>query len=207
MRGPIFRSGRLASASKIPPAVLRAIEDAIAVFRTEGAEIRDVALPSLDEYRAAGFVILIADAYAVHEQWMRTRLGDYGELLRDGLLLGAPLTGADYFQAVRRRRELCMATARAMQGLDLLLTTAAPTEAPPIEKLPKWRLMESPSFTMSFNVTGLPAIAVCAGFGDAGLPVSIQLVGHPFGEQTVFLAAHAYETATEWRKRRPAMVF
>jgi len=46
---------------------------------------------------------------------MRTRLGDYGELLRDGLLLGAALTGADYFQAVRRRRELCVATARAMQ--------------------------------------------------------------------------------------------
>ena len=193
--------------NRADPAVLRAIEEAIAVFRTEGAEIRDVALPSLDEYRAAGFVILITEAYAVHEQWMRTRLGDYGELLRDGLLLGAALTGADYFQAVRRRRELCVATARAMQGLDLLLTTAAPTEAPPIENLPKWRLMESPGFTMPFNVTGLPAIAVCAGFGDAGLPVSIQLVGHPFAEQTVFRAAHAYETATEWRKRRPAMVF
>lgn len=193
--------------NRADPAVLRAIEDAIAVFRTEGAEIRDVALPSLDEYRAAGFVILIAEAYTVHEQWMRTRLGDYGELLRDGLLLGAALTGADYFQAVRRRRELCVATARAMQGLDLLLTTAAPTEAPPIENLPKWRLVESPGFTMPFNVTGLPAIAVCAGFGDAGLPVSIQLVGHPFAEQTVFRAAHAYETATEWRKRRPAMVF
>jgi len=193
--------------NRADPAVLRAIEEAIAVFRTEGAEIRDVALPSLDEYRAAGFVILITEAYAVHEQWMRTRLGDYGELLRDGLLLGAALTGADYFQAVRQRRELCVATARAMQGLDLLLTTAAPTEAPPIENLPKWRLMESPGFTMPFNVTGLPAIAVCAGFGDAGLPVSIQLVGHPFAEQTVFRAAHAYETATEWRKRRPAMVF
>jgi aspartyl-tRNA(Asn)/glutamyl-tRNA(Gln) amidotransferase subunit A len=193
--------------NRADPAVLRAIEDAIAIFRTEGAEVRDVALPSLNEYRAAGFVILMTEAYAVHEQWMRTRLGDYGELLRDGLLLGAALTGADYFQAVRRRRELCVATARAMQGLDLLLTTAAPTEAPPIENLPKWRLMESPSFTMPFNVTGLPAIAVCAGFGDAGLPVSIQVVGHPFAEQTVFRAVHAYETATEWRKRRPAMVF
>jgi aspartyl-tRNA(Asn)/glutamyl-tRNA(Gln) amidotransferase subunit A len=92
-----------------------------------------------------------------------------------------------------------------MQGLDLLLTSAAPTEAPPIENLPKWRLMEKPGFTMPFNVTGLPAISVCAGFGDAGLPVSIQLIGHPFAEQTVFRAAHAYETATEWRKRRPAM--
>src|SRR5215472_4797352 len=43
--------------NRADPAALRAIEDAIAIFRTEGAEIRDVALPSLDGYRAAGFVI------------------------------------------------------------------------------------------------------------------------------------------------------
>ena len=35
------------------------------------------------------------------------------------------------------------------------------------------------------DVTGLPAIAVCAGFGDADLPASIQLAGYPFAEQTV----------------------
>src|SRR5262249_7136125 len=146
-----------------------------------------------------------AEAHPAPKRGIPSRLGDYGELLRDGLLLGAALTGADYFQAVRRRRELCIATATAMQGLDLLLTTAAPTEAPPIENLPKWRLMEKPGFTIPFNVTGLPPIALFAGFRGAGLPVSIQLVGHPFAEQTVFRAAHAYETATEWRKRRPAL--
>jgi aspartyl-tRNA(Asn)/glutamyl-tRNA(Gln) amidotransferase subunit A len=187
------------------PAVLKGIEDAIAVFRAEGAEIRDVTLPSLEEYRAAGFIILISEAYAVHEPWMKTRYNDYGELLRDRLALGGLISAADLFQAVRRRRELCQITAAAMADVDLLLTTASATEAPPIEGMAKWASMEKPGFTYPFNVTGLPAISICSGFGEGGLPVSIQLAGHPFAEPTVLRAAHAYETATEWRQRRPAM--
>ena len=187
------------------PAVVRGIEDAIAVYRAEGAEIRDVTLPSLEEYRAPGFIILIVEAFAVHEKWLQTRYNDYGELLRDRLALGGLLSSADYFQAVRRRRELCVETAAAMADVDVLLTTAAPTEAPAIEGGAKWSSMEKPGFTMPFNLTGLPAISVCSGFGEGGLPVSIQLVGKAFQEATVLRAAHAYETATGWRQQRPAM--
>ena len=167
--------------------------------------IRDVVLPSLEEYRAPGFIILIVEAFAVHEPWLRTRYNDYGELLRDRLALGGLLSSADYFQAVRRRKELCVQTAAAMADVDLLLTTASPTEAAKLEGMAKWGSMDKPGFTMPFNLTGLPAISVCSGFGAGGLPVSIQLVGKAFQEPTVFRAAHAYETATAWRQHRPAM--
>ncbi len=186
-------------------AVLKGIAEAEAFFRSEGATIVDVTLPSLQEYQASGFIILIVEAYAVHERWLRTRYNDYGELLRDRLAIGGLLSAADHAQALRRRRELCVATAAAMADVDLLLTTAAPTEAPPIENMPKWSSLEKPGFTMPFNLTGLPAIAICSGFGAGGLPISIQLVGKAFQEPTVFRAAHAYEQATEWRKRRPAL--
>jgi aspartyl-tRNA(Asn)/glutamyl-tRNA(Gln) amidotransferase subunit A len=69
----------------------------------------------------------------------------------------------------------------------------------------KWVNMEKPSFTMPFNVTGFPAISVCTGFGEGGLPISMQLAGKPFTEPTVFRAAHAYESAMPWRGRRPAL--
>jgi aspartyl-tRNA(Asn)/glutamyl-tRNA(Gln) amidotransferase subunit A len=58
--------------------------------------------------------------------------------------------------------------------------------------------------TMPFNVTGLPAMAVSAGYeAGTGLPLAIQIVGHAFDEQTVFQMGAAYEAATTWRAVRP----
>jgi aspartyl-tRNA(Asn)/glutamyl-tRNA(Gln) amidotransferase subunit A len=118
-------------------------------------------------------------------------------------MLGAFVSGVDYVQAVRRRRELRAELQRAMAGLDVVLTAAQPAEAPRIDALPKWDVLELPSFTMPFNVAGYPAISVCSGFGAGGLPVAIQLVGKPFQEPVVLHIADAFEKATPFRDRRP----
>ena len=44
------------------------------------------------------------------------------------------------------------------------------------------------------------------GFGKNGLPLGMQIVGRPFGEATILRVGHAYERATEWHGRRPALV-
>ena len=93
-----------------------------------------------------------------------------------------------------------------MAGLDVVLTATQPAEAAKIDAVPKWDLFEKPGFMMPFNVAGYPAISVCAGFGDGGLPVAIQLVGKPFQEPTVFRVADAFEKATPHRGQRPALV-
>jgi aspartyl-tRNA(Asn)/glutamyl-tRNA(Gln) amidotransferase subunit A len=56
-----------------------------------------------------------------------------------------------------------------------------------------------------FNLTGSPAISVPTGFSSAGLPLSMQIVGKPFREATVYRIAQAYEQATEWTRKRPAL--
>jgi aspartyl-tRNA(Asn)/glutamyl-tRNA(Gln) amidotransferase subunit A len=61
----------------------------------------------------------------------------------------------------------------------------------------------SPANTMFANYFGLPAISVPCGFADNGLPVGLQIVGQPGADATVLSLAHAYETATDWRSRRP----
>jgi aspartyl-tRNA(Asn)/glutamyl-tRNA(Gln) amidotransferase subunit A len=94
----------------------------------------------------------------------------------------------------------------AMAGLDVVITAGAPGEAPKLDAIPRWDVFANPSFTMPFNVSGYPAIAVCSGFGPAGLPVSLQIAGKPFQEATVFQVADAFEKATDFRSRRPAMV-
>jgi len=190
---------------KVSEGMQRGIDHAIEVFRTLGAEIREVKLPPLADYSACGWLILVTEGFALHEYWMQTSLQNYGELLRDRMALGGLVSGADYVQAVRRRRELCVATAKVMQELDLLLTASQPAEAPRIDAVPKWAILEKPSFTIPFNLTGQPAISVCTGFGAGGLPVAMQLAAKPFQEATLLRAAHAFEQATEWRQQRPPM--
>ena len=189
----------------VSPATFAAIETAIATFRSLGAIVEDVTLPPLADFAACGFVIMTSEAYTLHEPWLRSRRGEYGELFRDRVSLAALISGADYLQAQRKRRELCVAVAATMRGCDVLLTAAATGEAPLIDAVPKWSSFDRPGYTMPFNVTGQPALTVCAGYGERGLPVAIQLAGRPFQDATVLAAGHAYETAHPWRQRRPAL--
>jgi len=55
---------------------------------------------------------------------------------------------------------------------------------------------------LPINIAGLPAISIPAGFAD-GLPIGMQIIGKPFGEETLLKIAYAYEQATEWHKRKP----
>jgi aspartyl-tRNA(Asn)/glutamyl-tRNA(Gln) amidotransferase subunit A len=67
----------------------------------------------------------------------------------------------------------------------------------------KW---EKPNIYTPFSVSAGPALVVCNGYTQDGLPLAMQLVGRPFGETTVLNAGHAYERATDWRRRRPQLV-
>ncbi|MBU8543179.1 MULTISPECIES: amidase [Roseomonadaceae] len=187
---------------KASPAVRAGVDHMAEVLRAEGAEIREVTLPPLAEFHAAGWLILMSEAHAVHEPWLRSRFRDYGEILRERLALAALVTAADYLQAQRRRRQLCQQVAAAMADLDLLLTAAQPAEAPRIEDVPKFASLETPGLTIPFNLTGQPALTVCTGFGAGGLPVGAQLIGRPFEDAMVLRAGHAFERATNWRARR-----
>ena len=59
--------------------------------------------------------------------------------------------------------------------------------------------------TRPFNALGLPALTVPCGFSRDGLPLALQIVGRPFAEATVLRLGHAYQRATEWHARRPAV--
>jgi aspartyl-tRNA(Asn)/glutamyl-tRNA(Gln) amidotransferase subunit A len=190
---------------QVSAATRRGIDAAIATFRRLGAEIREVQLSPLQDWGACGSLISITERASAYEEWARTRLRDFGERVQRRLMLGALVSGVDYVQAVRRRRELRAELQAAMAGLDVVLTAAAPQEAPKIDAVAKWDLFERPSFTMPFNVSGYPAISVCSGFGAGGLPIAMQLVGKPFAEPTLLRVADAFEKATPFRDTRPAL--
>jgi aspartyl-tRNA(Asn)/glutamyl-tRNA(Gln) amidotransferase subunit A len=193
------------SDNPVSPATLAGINHALEIFEHLGAQISDVTLAPLAEYNACGWLILMSEAYAVHEPWLKTRFNDYGELFRDRLALGGLIRATDYVQALRRRRTLCEELKSTIADFDLLVSAAQASEAPKITEVPKWAMLERPSLTLPFNLTGYPAMSICTGLGASGLPVSMQLIGKPFAEPTLFQAAHAYEMAAGTRARRPTM--
>ena len=191
--------------NKVDAPVQKGIDEAVEIFRNQGAVISEVVLPAMQEFQACGFLILITEGYALHETWLKTRWREYGELFRDRVAFGGLISGAEYVEALRRRRELQAAVAAAMADVDILLTAGAPGEAPKIEEMPKWSSLDKPGFTMPFNVTGQPAMTICSGFGEGGLPVGIQLAARPFEDALLLRVCQAYEAATPWRATRPAL--
>ena len=191
--------------TSVAPEVGAAMAETIRTFERLGAKVSDAMLPPLQDWYAVGMLIMVAEAYSVHEPWLKTRFNDYGELFRDRVALGAFISSADYMAAVRMRRELRRSLAIAMRDFDLLILPSVATPAPRIEAVTKYGNFEVPNFTMPFNVAGTPALALCNGFSPGGLPLSLQIVGRPFEDTLVLAAGHAYETATEWRQRRPAI--
>lgn len=186
---------------RVNDATRRALEDAASVFHDLGAEVVEVTLPPLADWTACAAIILMAESYALHEKWVKSRPQDYGEWSRDHITMGAFLSAADYVEAQRMRRELCAAFDETMCKVDVLLCATTPGEAPPIERRTKGSSFELPWLNCPFNVRGAPALAVCTGFTAAGLPLGMQLVGRPFEDATVLRAGHHYEKATPWRDK------
>jgi len=182
-----------------------AMEASISVLSCLGASVRDVTLPPLQDWHACCMIIMLAEAYAVHEPWLRTRFNDYGKCFRDRVVPGAFIASADYIAATRHRHELQEKLARVMTDVDLLILPTTPGPAPLIKDVGSYGLFEIPNFTMPFNVAGTPALSLCNGYSVGGLPLSLQIIGRPFEDATVLRAGHAYENATSWKERRPQL--
>jgi aspartyl-tRNA(Asn)/glutamyl-tRNA(Gln) amidotransferase subunit A len=123
---------------------------------------------------------------------------------RERLLAGAALRAVDYLQAVRWRLQLRDQVAAAFADIDVAITASSMDPACRIDDdealaANYWRQARMP-----FNVTGQPGLVIPAGFAKNGLPLSLQLVGRPFAEATLYRVAQCYEEATGWTKRHPA---
>ncbi len=185
------------------PATRKGIDDALAWFAAEGAEVRDVTLSPLAIYSACTFVIVMAEAYAIHEPWFKTNRNAYGAIFRDRAMLGGLIRAADYVNALRRRRELGRELATAMTEFDVLVNASQAGEAPRIADMTTWGMLERPALTTPAALTGYPSMSICTGLGVGGLPVAMQFIGKPFAEAMIFRIAHAYEQVHPWRAIRP----
>ena len=187
-----------ATAKATTQEVLAGIDRTAAQLRSAGAVVEDVALPDYALFAAVGRVIMMAEAFAIHEADMQTRLLDYGEITAGRFVLGAAITAADFIHALRARRELTDAVNAALTRYDALLTLSALSIAPRFDQPTDALSLASPIQTIPFNLTGHPAMSVPTGLGARGLPIGVQIVGRPFDEAMVFRVGRAVEQLSGW---------
>jgi aspartyl-tRNA(Asn)/glutamyl-tRNA(Gln) amidotransferase subunit A len=187
-----------ANATATTREVVAGIDRTAAQLRAAGATVEDVDLPDYALFSAVGRVIMMAEAFAIHEADMQSRLLDYGEITAGRFVLGAAITAADLIHAQRGRRELTDAVNAALSRYDALLTLSALTTAPRFDQPTDALSSASPIQTIPFNVTGHPAMSVPTALGADGLPIGVQIAGRPFDEATVFRIGRAVETLSGW---------
>ncbi len=185
--------------------LLAAIDTAAEVLASLGAKVEQVELPSYSLFEAAGRVILLAEAYAIHEQDLKTRPLAYGRHTYQRIAAGAVLSAADLMQAFRLRMELSAALNTVMARHDGLITASGLGAAPRFDQfardVTRWTAMH----TIPFNVTGHPALALPIGFCAAGLPLGMQIVGRLFDEPTVLRIGAAYQANSGWHAAVPEL--
>ena len=189
---------------KVSDGTQRGIDAAIATFRDLGAEIREVQLSPLQDWRACGSLISIVERAAAYEEWARTRLGDFGERMRSRLMLGAFVSGVDYVQAVRRRRELRAELQAAMAGLDVVLTAVAAGRGAKDRRGAEMGHVRSRRALRCRSTS--PAIRRCRyarASARAGCRSRSSWSASRSRKPTVLRIADAFEKATPFRDRRP----
>jgi aspartyl-tRNA(Asn)/glutamyl-tRNA(Gln) amidotransferase subunit A len=181
----------------------QSIEDALEILAGQGATVHEIDPGPLSDYAAANRVILLSEAYAIHEKWLQERPQDYGDLARERIMPGAFIRAVDYVHALRQRTVLREKFNACMTDVDVAITASSMEPACPIEDAALCEALYGRQARAPFNLTGSPALALPTGFASSGLPLSMQIIGKPFDEATVYRVARAYERETGWTSQHP----
>ncbi|MCY4548067.1 MAG: amidase [Defluviicoccus sp.] len=188
------------------PAICDAMEDAIEILRGLGAVVEEARLRPIAHYNAVKIALGETEVYAVHQPNLVARLDEFGIDFQKRIVAACLIGTPAYVQAQRERRRMIAGMKAVFERCDVLLTATVARTAAAFGRPSRPPAWTEPGMTAPFNVLGLPALSLCNGFDADGLPLGMQIVGRPFDEATVLRVAHAYEAATPWRSRRPALV-
>lgn len=191
---------------QLDSAVGTGVREAIRVLDDLGAVVTPISLPFVEDAPNAVSALMLPEALAYHHKWMAERPEDYSENVRYRLEIGATFLAVHHVQA-QRFREMIVAAWRdkVFSKVDLLATPTTPSAAGLIDRSDLAVTLSLIRNTNPLNLLAVPTISVPCGFTDGGMPFGLQLAGRWWDEATVFRAAYAYEQATDWRTRRPAL--
>ena len=192
--------------------VAEVLDNTIGIFKREGAQIVAVELPEQSQLTAACQLVLAVEAAAFHKRWLIERPQDYGPQVLMRLQNGLAIPGVLYLEAMRWRGSALAAHHAAVVGLDAVIAPVAPVAAPTIAESDVGNSPDAEAviqrltrFTRPINYLGLPALAIPAGATRGGLPVGMQLIGRSFEEAMLLRIGAAFQRATDFHQRLPAL--
>jgi len=153
-----------------------------------------------------------ADKYTdLADMYKKTRAEGFGDEVKRRIMIGTYVLShgyydAYYLQAQKLRRMIADDFQACFQRCDVIAGPVAPTVAWPLGARSDDPVANylADIFTLPASLAGLPGMSIPAGFGNAHMPVGLQLVGNYFAEGTLLHAAHAFQQATDWHLQRPA---
>jgi amidase len=189
----------------------RAVFDAaVAAVKSLGAEVREVRFPDPVQIIEDWFPLCGMEAAVVHEKTYPSRKDMYGPAVAGLVELGLAQRGVDYQKIVLRRHDFSGKVRAMFQDIDLLLIPATGIASPTMERMAQMgvdaELMAAMlRYTCPFDMTGSPTITLPGGFTPAGMPVAFQFVARHFDEALLVRAGAAFQQATDWHRRHPAL--
>ncbi len=198
----------------VEPVVQAMLDQALAVLQHCGTQSVAVSIGDMNPLFRCAETIIKSEAASIHGPWLRERPQDYTPLFRSRTEAGFLIPATQYIDALRWRAHLTrhfMDT--TMHGIDVLIMPCMPYALPTIAgsdvdgsgEAVRALIGRITLFTRPFNLLGLPAIQIPAGFCPAGLPLGFQLVGHPFQEALLLRLAHHFMAETTSLVRRPQL--
>jgi aspartyl-tRNA(Asn)/glutamyl-tRNA(Gln) amidotransferase subunit A len=209
--------------------VKAAVDAAVKKFAELGAEIVEISLPHTDYAVATYYIVATAEASAnlarfdgirygaridgndPAELYGKTRGAGFGAEVKRRIILGTYVLSSGYYDAYYLRAQKVRTLIRndflkAFETVDAIVTPTTPTAAFKIgEKSDDpLQMYLSDIFTISCNLAGICGVSIPCGFTKSPkLPIGLQLLGKPFGEETLLKIAHAYEQSTKWHQEKP----
>jgi aspartyl-tRNA(Asn)/glutamyl-tRNA(Gln) amidotransferase subunit A len=215
----------------LDPEVNQAVQAAVKQLQKLGAEVVEISLPHTDYAVATYYIIATAEASANLARFDGIRYGarvegadpislygntrgaGFGPEVKRRIILGTYVLSSGYYDAYYLRAQKVRTLIRqdflkAFEKVDVIVTPTTPTAAFKIgEKSDDpLQMYLSDIFTISCNLAGICGVSLPCGFtANPKLPIGLQLLGKPFGEETLLKVAHAYEQSTNWHKEKPTL--
>jgi len=197
----------------VDPDVAKAMEDVLAELTRLGATVVTVKMPDVSKVSNAWLDLCAVEALAANAKTFPSRASEYGPGFRAALEYGQRVTREALAAAVKVRLEVSASLERMLDTVDCLVcpsmaNTARVKEVDPYDEETEasWsRLVRNDIHTQPFNFSGSPTLSVPCGFSADGLPMSVQFVGRRLSESVLLRMGHAYEQATQWHSKHPAV--